>query len=94
MLCYKAGYKYVTTGVHAQVLDFPAALTWGADLDAARKALVGALVDLAETALESGQPLPIPDPAVTDAAMDIEEPIYLHLGASSEVREVPAGIVS
>lgn len=94
MLCYKAGYKYVTTGVHAQVLDFPAALTWGADLDSARKALVGALVDVAETAVESGQPLPIPDPTVTDAEMDLEEPIYLHLGASSEVREVPAGIVS
>lgn len=94
MLCYKAGYKYVVTGVHAQVLDFPAALTWGADLDGARRALAGALVDLAEIALESGQPLPIPNPAATDADMDIEEPIYLHLGASSEVREVPAGIVS
>ncbi len=94
MLCYKAGYKYVATGVHAQVLDFPAALTWGADLDSARRALAGALVDLAEVALETGLPLPIPDPTATDAEMDIEEPIYLHLGASSEVREVPAGIVS
>jgi hypothetical protein len=94
MLCYKAGYKYVQTGVHAQVLDFPAALTWGADLDSARKALVGALVDVAETALESGQPLPIPDPMVTDADVDIEEPIYLHFSASSEVHEVPAGVVA
>ena len=27
MLKYKAGYKYVDSGVHAQVLDFPAAIT-------------------------------------------------------------------
>ncbi len=93
MLRYKAGYKYVTTGVHAQVLDFPAAITWGADLDEARHALAMALVDSAEAAVELGQPLPIPDPAATDIEMDIEEPIYLHLGASSEVREVPAGVV-
>ena len=93
MLRYKAGYKYVTTGVHAQVLDFPAAITLGADLDEARHALVLALVDSVEAAVEWGQPLPIPDPSATDIEMDIEEPIYLHLGASSEVREVPAGVV-
>ncbi len=93
MLRYKAGYKYVTTGVHAQVLDFPAAITWGADLDEARQALALALVDSTEAAVECGKPLPIPDPSVTDIQMDIEEPIYLHLGASSEVREVPAGVV-
>ncbi len=93
MLRYKAGYKYVTTGVHAQVLDFPAAITWGADLDEARHSLALALVDSAEAAVELGQPLPIPDPTATDLEMDIEEPIYLHLGASSEVREIPAGVV-
>lgn len=94
MLQYKAGYKYVTTGVHAQVLDFPAAITWGADLDEARRALTVALVDVAEAAIESGQPLPIPDSTVTNNEMDIEEPVYLHFEASSEVREVPAGVVS
>jgi hypothetical protein len=94
MLQYKAGYKYVTTGVFAQVLDFPAAMTWGADLDAARAALVVALVDVAETALGLGQPLPVPDPTATNDEMDIEEPIYLHLGASTDVREVPAGVVA
>ena len=51
-------------------------------------------MDVAEAAVESGQPLPVPDPEVFDAEMDIEEPIYLHLVASSEVREVPAGVVS
>ncbi len=94
MLRYKAGYKYVVTGVHAQVLDFPAAITCAADLPAARKLLAVALVDVAEAAIESGQPLPIPDPTIADPAMDIEEPIYLHLLASSEVQEVPAGAVS
>ena len=94
MLRYKAGYKFVGTGTHAQVLDFPAAISWGADLDEARYALALALVDVAEAAVESGQLLPIPDPTVTNPEMDIEEPIYLHLGASTEVREVPAGVVS
>jgi predicted RNase H-like HicB family nuclease len=94
MLRYKAGYKFVPTGVHAQVLDFPAAITWGADLIEARRALTVALVDVAEAAVESGQPLPVPDPTATNLEMDLEEPIYLHLGASSEVREVPAGVVA
>jgi hypothetical protein len=94
MLRYKAGYKYVTSGVHAQVLDFPAAITWGADLIEARQALMVALVDVAEAAMESGQALPVPDPTVANAEMDIEEPIYLHVGASSEVREVPEGVVA
>jgi hypothetical protein len=39
MICYKAGYKHVATGVHAQVLDFPAAITCAADLDGARRLL-------------------------------------------------------
>lgn len=94
MIRYKAGYKYVPTGVHAQVLDFPAAITFEPDLDAARRALAVALVDVAEAAVSVGEPLPTPDPSVTDPNMDIEEPIYLHLLASSDVREVPAGVTS
>lgn len=94
MLRYKAGYKYVATGVHAQVLDFPAAITCAADLPAARRMLAVALADVAEAAVESGLPLPIPDPTAADPEMDIEEPIYLHLLASTEVQEVPAGAVS
>lgn len=80
MLQYKAGYKFVEGGVHAQVLDFPAAVTCGGDLDEARRLLALALVDVAETALELGQPLPAPNQQVTDAEMDVEEPIYLHYG--------------
>ena len=94
MLQYKAGYKFVEGGVHAQVLDFPAAITCGSDLAEARRLLGVALIDVAATLLELGQPLPHPDPQVSDAEMDIEEPIYLHLRASSDVEEVPAGVVA
>jgi hypothetical protein len=93
MLRYKAGYKYVDGGVHAQVLDFPAAITCAWDLAEARRLLGIAFVDVAEAAVESGQPLPVPHPEVFDAEMDIEEPIYLHLRASAGVREVPTEAV-
>jgi predicted RNase H-like HicB family nuclease len=94
MLQYKAGYEFVEGGVHAQVLDFPAAITCGGDLAEARQLLTVALVDLAETLLELGQPLPVPNPQLNHVEMDIEEPIYLHLRASSAVEEVPAGVVA
>jgi hypothetical protein len=44
--------------------------------------------------LELGQPLPVPNPQISNVDMDIEEPIYLHLRASSAVQEVPAGVVA
>jgi len=94
MIRYKAGYKHVTRGVHAQVLDFPAAITCAADLNGARRLLAIALADVAEAAIETGEPLPVPNPSASDPEMDIEEPIYLHLVASTEVREVPAGAIS
>ncbi|NLY01403.1 MAG: hypothetical protein GXY83_35375 [Rhodopirellula sp.] len=93
MLQYKAGYKFVDGGVHAQVLDFPAAISCGADLEAARRMLGLALVDVAETRMGLGEALPKPDPAVSDPEMDLEEPIFLHLLASSEVSQEPAGVV-
>lgn len=93
MVRYKAGYKFVNGGVHAQVLDFPAAITCGADLDEARRMLGVALIDVAEALLELGEPLPRPNPAVTDAEMDLEEPIYLHLRASTDVSQEPAGVL-
>jgi hypothetical protein len=94
MLQYKAGYKFVDGGVHAQVLDFPAVITCAGDLGDARRMLTTALVDVAETRLGLGQPLPAPNPALTDPEMDFEEPIYLHLRASSAVNEIPAGEVA
>src|SRR5438445_8016436 len=75
MIRHKAGYKYVASGVHAQVFDFPAAITCANDLPDARRLLAIALLDAAETATELGVPLPIPNPAVTNSEMDIEEPI-------------------
>ena len=94
MIRYKAGYKFVETGVHGEVLDFPGAMTCGGDLEAVRELLVGAIVDMAESLVLSGESLPVPNPAATDPEMDIEEPIYLHFRASSAVEEVPVGAVA
>lgn len=93
MLQYKAGYKFVNGGVHAQILDFPAAISCGADLEEARRMLGLALIDVAETLLEHGQAIPQPEPGLSDPEMDVEEPIFLHLVASSEIFQEPAGVV-
>ena len=53
MLQYKAGYKFLAGGVHAQVVDFPVAITCAADLTKARRLLAAALLDVAETRLKS-----------------------------------------
>ena len=94
MLQYKAGYKFVDGGVHAQVVDFPAVITCADDLMEARRLLAAALLDVTETRLELGQPLPAPNPRASDPDMDFEEPIYLHLSASSAVDQTPAGEVA
>jgi hypothetical protein len=93
MLTYKAAYRFVEDGVHAQILDFPSAVTCGADLVEARRLLASALLDLANYALEQGEPLPLPDPSLADPDADVEEPIHLHLRASTEVEVVPSGVV-
>ncbi len=85
MLTYKAMYKFLDDGVHAEVLDFPGAITCGADLHEARRLLASALVDMAETSLLMGEPLPVPDPSRTDPDADLEEPIHLLLSASTQV---------
>jgi predicted RNase H-like HicB family nuclease len=94
MLVYKAMYKYLDEGVHAEVLDFPSVITWGADLEQARRLLASALVDMAETNLLRGEPLPPPDPTRTDPEADLEEPIYLLLNAASRVALAPQDAVS
>lgn len=94
MIQYKAGYKFVDGGVHAQVLDFPEAISCGADLDDARRMLASALIDVAETRLEAGEPLPSPNRTATDPEMDLEEPIFLHFTASSAISQAPAGVVA
>ena len=89
MLIYKAMYKFLDQGVHAEVLDFPGTITWGENLEDARRLLASALVDMAETNVLRGEVLPKPDPSCTDAEADLEEPIYLLLTAASHVRVVP-----
>ena len=85
MLTYKAMYKYLDDGVHAEVLDFPGVISCGADLEEARRLLASALVDMAETNLIHGEALPLPDPDSSDPDADLEEPIHLLLKASSRV---------
>ncbi len=46
MLTYKAMFKYLNEGVHAEVLDFPGVITCGRDLEEARQLLASALVDI------------------------------------------------
>lgn len=92
MLQYKAGYKFVSGGVHAQVLDYPEAISCGADLADARRMLASALLEVSEVRWELGESLPRPDPTVSNPEMDLEEPIYLHLSASSAVSLVPSGV--
>jgi predicted RNase H-like HicB family nuclease len=77
MLAYKAMYKYLDEGIHAEVLDFPGVVTWGTDLEKARRLLSSALVDLAETNLLRGEPFPQPDPTRTNPEASLEEPIHL-----------------
>lgn len=94
MLTYKAMYKFLEHGVHAEVLDFPGTITWGETLQEARQLLASALVDMAETALFRGEPLPQPDPSCTDPEADVEEPIHLLLTAASHISIVPQTAVS
>jgi predicted RNase H-like HicB family nuclease len=89
MLTYKAMYKFVDGGVHAEVLDFPGAISAGRDLDDARTMLGSALVDMAETNLLEGKPLPAPDPTISDLEADLEEPIHLLVSAASRVAVTP-----
>jgi predicted RNase H-like HicB family nuclease len=89
MITYKAMYKFVDGGIHAEVLDFPGAISCGTDLDHAREMLAGALVDMAETALLAGEPLPKPDPSISDPEADLEEPIHLLINAATRVAITP-----
>jgi len=89
MLTYKAMYKYLDQGVHAEVLDFPGVISCGKDLEEARRLLASALVDMAETNLLRGEPLPQPAPNRTGPDADLEEPLHLLLKASRRVSLVP-----
>jgi predicted RNase H-like HicB family nuclease len=88
-LQYKAGYRFLDHGVHAQVLDFPAAITCADDFESARRLLAVALLNVAESAVQTGLPLPRPDPLRTNLEMDIEKPVYLLLSAKTDQKRVP-----
>jgi predicted RNase H-like HicB family nuclease len=89
MIAYRAMFKFLDDGVHAEVLDFPGVITSGRDVDEARRLLRSALSDMAETSLQLGEALPRPNPAATDPESDLEEPIYLLIQAATHVVEVP-----
>jgi len=77
MLIYKAMYKFIEGGVHAEVLDFPGAITCAENLPEARRLLASALVDMAETCLLLGESLPIPNSSCTCPDASFEEWIFL-----------------
>jgi len=85
-------YKYLDDGVHAEVLDFPGTISYGRDLDEARRMLSSALVDMAETCLLRGEPLPLPDATRSEPDADLEEPIHLLLSAASRVAVLPQAV--
>lgn len=93
MLSYKAMYKFVDGGVHAEILDFPGTISFGDNLEEARRNLSDALVDMAETNFSLGEPLPIPNAQLSNPEADIEEPIHLLLTAASQVTVVPEAAV-
>lgn len=84
MLVYKASYKYLEDGVHAEVVDFPGVITCGRTIDETRKLLAGALEDMAETNILLGEPLPKPNPEALDPDADLDEPISLVLTAMTQ----------
>jgi predicted RNase H-like HicB family nuclease len=83
MLTYKAMYKFLNEGVHAEVLDFPGTITFGKDLREARRLLASALTDMAETYLLHSEPLPRLNASCSDEEVDLDEPIHLLLTATS-----------
>jgi predicted RNase H-like HicB family nuclease len=85
MIQYRAAYyRDAESGWYtAKVLDFPGVLSQGRSLEQARKMIGDALREMTEWLLEDGQALPRPDPAATDAAADVVEPIELIIRARS-----------
>ena len=90
MLVYKASYKFLDNGVHGEVVDFPGVITSGRNIKEARRLLAGALVDMAETKILMGEPLPPPNADIKDPEADFDEPIHLILDASTQIRIRPA----
>jgi predicted RNase H-like HicB family nuclease len=68
--------------VVAEALDFPGAVTQGFDLADARLMIASAMEDLAQSLLEEGKPLPVPNPnAGSDADLVELVPLSVYVGA-------------
>ena len=69
--------------VVAEALDFPGAFSQGFDLNDARLMIASALEDLAQSLLEEGKPLPVPNPEAASADADLLElvPLSIHAGS-------------
>ena len=85
MLTYKSSYRTVDGITLGAVLDFPGTIAYGVSLDDARESLAAALAEMAETSLLQGEPLPIPNPALSEEDAELEEPIYLLLQAGQQL---------
>ena len=59
--------------VVAKALDFPGAVTQGFGIADARNIIAGAMEDLAQSYLEEGRALPVPDPQAADPKADLIE---------------------
>jgi hypothetical protein len=55
-------------------------------LEKVRRSLTNALVEIAETNLINGEPLPILDPLLSDPEADLEEPIHLILTKFNQLK--------
>ena len=87
MLKYHAAfYKGELGWIVARVLDFPGALSQGRSLSSARKMIRHALRLLAETLIEEGEALPLPNPRARDKKALYQEIIPVRIHVPSGVR--------
>ncbi|MEM7812856.1 MAG: type II toxin-antitoxin system HicB family antitoxin [Planctomycetota bacterium] len=85
MLTYTAAYFFDGDGIHAELLDYPGVLSCGVDLDDARENLGAALVDMLESDLSDGRPVPTPKPASDSPEADLVEPLHVVMKGGPEV---------
>jgi predicted RNase H-like HicB family nuclease len=82
MLKYHAAYYKGEDGWYmAQVLDFPGVLSQGRTLKSARRMIRDALRMMAESLVEEGRPLPLPNGRAADKKAEFQETIPLRIRA-------------
>ena len=87
MLQYHVAFHLPQAGDHmvvAEALDFPGAVTQGFDLPDARLMIASALEELAQSLLEQGKPLPVPNGDASSPEADLIElvPLSIHAGTT------------